>query len=262
MSIICRMKNIKTHRVIQTIVLLLGMGLPVACGQSAAATPVAADENRVPVVFVSPTLPPFTAMPSPSPTDTPLPTPSPTATDTPLPPSPTFVPPTATAIPTATAVPSPTPLPVLSGTAPEFPATRLVIPTLEIDAPVEVAPIRDGIWDVSDLEQSVGHLQGTSSPGETGNVVLAGHITLPPDGREGPFYRLGGLQPGDMVEVYRGEQRFVYQIDGAMVVSPTDVQVAYPTENARLTLITCQSYDRAVAEYTERLVVVGHLVSP
>jgi len=65
-----------------------------------------------------------------------------------------------------------------------------------------------------------------------------------------------------MVEVYRGEQRFVYQIDGAVVVSPTDVQVAYPTENARLTLITCQSYDRTVAEYTERLVVVGHLVSP
>jgi len=178
------MKNIKTHRVIQTIVLLLGMGLPVACGQSAAATPVATDENRVPVVFVSPTLPPFTA--TPSPTDTPLPTPVPTATDTPLPPSPTFVPPTATPT-TATAVPSSTPLPVLPGTAPEFPATRLVIPTLEIDAPVEVAPIRDGIWDVSDLEQSVGHLQGTSSPGETGNVVLAGHITLPPDGEKARF---------------------------------------------------------------------------
>ncbi len=133
---------------------------------------------------------------------------------------------------------------------------------MEIDVPVEIAPIRDGIWDVSGLEQSVGHLQGTSSPGETGNVVLAGHITLAPDGRRGPFYRLGGLKPGDSVTVYRGDTVFEYEIDGAMTVSPTDVQVAYPTDSPRLTLITCQSYDDAVAAYTERLVVVGHLVSP
>ncbi len=257
------MKNIKMSRIIQTIVLFLGMGLPAACGQSAANVPARAAENRLPVVFVSPTPPSPTATASPTVTPPP-PLPTPTATVTTAPPTLTLtataVPPTATVIPTTT--PEPSPQAVLSGTAPEFPATRLVIPTLEIDVPVEIAPIRNGIWDVSGLQQTVGHLQGTSSPGETGNVVLAGHITLPPDGRRGPFYRLGGLQPGDMVEVYRGNRRFVYEIDGATVVSPTDVQVTYPTRSPRLTLITCQSYDKTLAEYTERLVVFGHLVSP
>lgn len=260
MSIICRMKNIKISDTIQTAVLFLVMGVLAACGQSAAANPAATAENRVPVTFVSPTAPSVTATPFPTDTPSPTATPFPTPTATAIQPSPTIAPPVPTATVTPTPVPSPRPM--LTGGEPAFPATRLVIPTLEIDAPVEIAPIRAGIWDVSGLEQAVGHLQGTSSPGETGNVVLAGHITLPPDGRAGPFYRLGGLKPGDRVEVYRGEERFVYEIDGATVVSPSDVQVAYPTRSPRLTLITCQSYDKTLAEYTERLVVFGHLVSP
>ncbi len=246
------------NHVIQTVVLFLGIGLLVACRQPVVDEPADTSESRLPVTFVSPTPAPPTA--TPSPTATPFSPPIPTVTATIAQPSPTAKPPTST--PTAIAPTAPAPGVVLVGTAPEFPATRLVVPAMEIDVPVEIAPIRGGIWDVSGLEQAVGHLQGTASPGEMGNVVLAGHVTLPPDGRRGPFYRLSGLKPGDVVEVYRGDRQFVYEIDGATVVSPTDVQVAYPTESPRLTLITCQSYDKTLAEYTERLVVFGHLVSP
>ncbi len=209
-----------------------------------------------------------TATPLP-PTTTPVPTvpPTPTATerptDTPLPPTETPLPPLPTIPATATRAPVPTAPPGLyagSG-VPAHPATRIVIPALGLDAPVKLSPIVGETWDVSNLEQSVGHLEGTVSPGEAGNTVLAGHITLAPDGHPGPFYRLRGLNPGDVVMVYRDAEMFTYQIDGSATVSPTDVQVAFPTDNTRLTLITCQNYDDSLSEYTNRLVVFGHLVT-
>jgi len=249
----------------QTVVLFLGMSLLPACGQSAIAdgqSVAIAGNIRPPVIFVSPTVPPPTPIPASTATPLPSPVPLPTATPTRLPMA-LF---TATAIPpTPTEIVSPIPLPTptrqsLPVYAPEFPATRLVMPSIGVDAPVEISSIINDTWDVSNLEQSVGHLQGTGSPGKAGNVVLAGHITLAPDGRAGPFYRLGGLSPGDMVAVYHGDEKFVYQIDGMTTVAPTDVQVAYPTQTSRLTLITCQSYDDSLAEYMERLVVFGHLV--
>ena len=88
---------------------------------------------------------------------------------------------------------------------PDRPATRIVIPAIDLDAPVVVLPIRSGIWDVKQITHEVGHLQGTASPGDSSNVVMAGHITLTAGGY-GPFRGLAQLQPGDEVLVYIGAQ--------------------------------------------------------
>jgi len=144
---------------------------------------------------------------------------------------------------------------------PALPVTRLVIPALSLDTSVEVSFIRNDVWDIDSLTDAVGHLQGTGSPGMQNNVVLAGHITLAPDGRPGPFYNLGYLKKGERVILYHDDQSFTYEIDGMTTVKPSDVQVAYPTDDARLTLITCLNYNDNLQEYTDRLVLWGHLVA-
>ncbi len=181
-------------------------------------------------------------------------------TDTPTPePLSTAPPPIATPLPVTPLPPPPAQLTAGSG-FPEQPATRLVIPSLKLDAPVVLASIAGDTWQIDDLDQSVGHLEGTASPGFNSNVVLAGHITLEPDGRDGPFIGLGYLNPGDSVIVYHQEQAYTYQVDYMTSVKPTDVQVTYPSSEPKLTLITCLNYDHSLAHYTDRLVVVGHLV--
>lgn len=141
-------------------------------------------------------------------------------------------------------------------------ATRLVIPALGVDAPVLPAPIVGDTWQVDHLEQQIGHLERTAGPGEsTGNMVLAGHVTLAPDGRPGPFINLSTLVAGDTLIIQHHRQAFTYRIDHLSTVKPTDVSVTLPTAEARLTLITCLNYDRAAGKYADRLVVVAYLVA-
>jgi len=147
----------------------------------------------------------------------------------------------------------------LVASLPDRPATRLVIPAIDVDAPVVVIPIRNGTWDVEQITHEVGHLQGTASPGDNSNVVMAGHITLTAGGY-GPFRGLAQLQPGDEVLVYIGGQEgYVYKVDSVKTVEATDVEVAYPTTEPILTLITCVNWDPVQGRYNDRLVVIAHL---
>jgi len=138
-------------------------------------------------------------------------------------------------------------------------ATRIVIPKLNLDAPVMIAPIKDQTWDVSHLEQAVGHLEGTAPPGSNSNIVLAGHVTLAA-GVYGPFAGLAQLAQGDLIEVYGGDQKFQYVVDGYQTVERTDVQVTQPTDTGQITLITCSNWNRDEGRYQQRIVVKGHLL--
>jgi sortase A len=90
-------------------------------------------------------------------------------------------------------------------------------------------------------------------------VVMAGHITLSIGGY-GPFKGLAQVQPGDEVLVYVGDQEvYVYKVDSVKTVRATDVEVAYPTTEPMLTLITCVNWDPVQGRYNDRLVVVAHL---
>ena len=142
---------------------------------------------------------------------------------------------------------------------PDRPATRIVIPAIDVDAPAVVIPIRSGTWDVEQITHEVGHLQGTASPGDNSNVVMAGHVTLTAGGY-GPFRGLAQLQPGDEVLVYVGDQEvYVYEVDSLKTVEATDVEVTYPTTEPILTLVTCVHWDPVQGRYNDRLVVVARL---
>jgi LPXTG-site transpeptidase (sortase) family protein len=150
--------------------------------------------------------------------------------------------------------------PIRAGSAqPERQATRLVIQALGLDVPVILSPIVSQTWQVTHLGKDlVGHLEGTASPGDPSNVVLAGHVTLEHN-VYGPFAGLGKLQAGDAIVVYVGDQPYTYIVDKLQMVNRTDVQVAYPTQTARLTLITCADWSNELKAYQKRLIVVCHL---
>jgi LPXTG-site transpeptidase (sortase) family protein len=146
----------------------------------------------------------------------------------------------------------------LLATLPIRVATRLVIPSLGVDAPVVLVQVRDGTWDISQITQEVGHLQGTASPGDPSNVVLAGHITLE-QGGYGPFKSLAQIKTGETAIVYVGEKQYTYVIRSLDIVTPDNVEIAYPTSEPVLTLITCANWDKAAQRYKDRVVAVGYL---
>jgi LPXTG-site transpeptidase (sortase) family protein len=132
---------------------------------------------------------------------------------------------------------------------------------MELDIPVTISPIVNQTWQVDHLGQDrVGHLEGTASPGDSSNVVLAGHVTLAHD-VFGPFAGLGQLEPGDPIILFTGDQSFTYVVDHRQMVDRTDVQVAFPTDTARVTLITCTNWSDEIGAYEDRLIVVGYLAS-
>jgi len=148
----------------------------------------------------------------------------------------------------------------LPANQPKRPATRLVIPKLGVDAPVVVVTLREGIWQVDQLTQEVGHLQGTASPGDPSNVAIAGHVTLT-GGKDGPFRHLSQLRKGDEVLVFTQEQEYRYLVREVRVVSPEDVQVTFPTTEPILTLITCINWNHDRRVYDERIIAVAELTS-
>jgi sortase A len=82
------------------------------------------------------------------------------------------------------------------------------------------------------LQRAVGHLAGTALPGESGNVVLAGH-------RDTFFRPLKQVRAGDAITVKTQRGEFEYVVESTAVVTPSDVQVLEPTVERTLTLITC-----------------------
>lgn len=146
----------------------------------------------------------------------------------------------------------------VNSTTQEGIANRLVIPKINLDAPVILSPIENQTWKVDHLDQSVGHLEGTAPPGSSSNLVLAAHVTLS-SGVYGPFAGLSQLSVGDTVFVYDGDQVFEYVIDDAQTVDRTAVEVTYPSQTGQITLITCSNWNSSQGHYTERLVVKGHL---
>jgi sortase A len=154
----------------------------------------------------------------------------------------------------------PPPPPAVEGGIP----TRLVIESVGIDS--EVVPVgwqiveqagrRFSIWHVADF--AVGWHETSAPLGQPGNTVMAGHHNV-----KGEVFRdLVNVEVGDKVEVYVGDQRFVYQIELKTIVKekgePLEVrqrnaQWISSTDDERLTLVTCWPY----TNNTHRVIVVA-----
>lgn len=125
---------------------------------------------------------------------------------------------------------------------------RIIIPTVNIDLPVQTAKIAYNTWEVSSTTASFG--QGSAVPGTLGNTVIFAHA-LP-----GLFGTLPQVAVGDQIHVFTATDWFAYQVTEVLVVSPNDTQVIKHHNATELTLFTCIGrYD------SHRLVVKATLLS-
>jgi sortase A len=150
---------------------------------------------------------------------------------------------------------------------PPVPPDRLVIPSIDLDSPVvpigwhtvEVEGMRTRVWEVADY--TVGWHQTSSYPGRGGNIVLNGHHNI-----KGQVFRyLVEVEPGDHVYLYAQEQVYAFEVTEkhilkekgeSLEVRRENARWIEPTEDERLTMITCWPY----TNNTHRLVVVARPV--
>lgn len=125
---------------------------------------------------------------------------------------------------------------------------QIIAPSIGLDSQIIEVFVVDGVWQVADY--AVGYHHGTALPGETGNLVMAGHAGL----RGGVFAQLGSLSQGDELWVVSSGWRYLYTVREIKSVWPHQVEVMNPTSTPVLTLITCTAWD------TQRLVVTADLV--
>jgi sortase A len=86
------------------------------------------------------------------------------------------------------------------------------------------------------LQRAVGHIPNTALPGESGNVVVAGH-------RDTFFRRLRHVRKGDTITFSTSDGRYEYVVESTEIVPPTHVQVLESSPQPSLTLITCYPFD-------------------
>ncbi|MER5213427.1 class F sortase [Streptomyces sp. NPDC002838] len=156
--------------------------------------------------------------------------------------------------------PAPPPVRLL----PRSRATRLVIPYLDVDAPVMGLRLdRERRLPAPPDSKSnlVGWYAQGPSPGEQGTAVAVGHL----DTDTGPavFAGLTELKPGRSVEVRRADGRTaVYTVDAIKKYEKAnfpDREVYGPRGRPELRLITCGgTYNRRTG-YSGNLVVFAHL---
>jgi len=95
-------------------------------------------------------------------------------------------------------------------------------------------PVFEGTDDLT-LNRGVGHILGTSHPGEEGNIGIAGH-------RDGFFRVLKDIAPGDAIELLTENRKENYTVDEIVLVLPSDVSVLQPRVGRSLTLVTCYPF--------------------
>lgn len=142
---------------------------------------------------------------------------------------------------------------------------RLIIPTIALDSVIipvgykliQVEGETYGIWETADNE--VGWHNLSAPLGQVGNTVLAGHS----DVKARVFRNLADVEPGDEIFALAGhsDKAFRYVVTEKLLVQEKGVlvetrvknaQLIAPTDDERLTLITC-AYPGA----THRLIVIA-----
>jgi sortase A len=137
------------------------------------------------------------------------------------------------------------------------PPERLQIPGIDLDAkivPVGTKTDDQGriLWETAAF--AVGYHKGSGLPGESGNIVLSGHISSP---REGAiFNKLPKVEPGDGVVLSTPDRQYLYVVVETKVVTPDAVEVLDSSDQAILTMITCVPD----GIYSHRLVVRAEAV--
>lgn len=141
-------------------------------------------------------------------------------------------------------------VPQLSQENPEdFLPAQILIPKVRINLSVFEAKAKDKVWEIS--EEGASYLLGSGVPGGKGNVIIYGH------NKNKLFGPIRWLEIGDEIKVInkKGEE-FIYKVARTKTVSPDEISVLAPTEDATLTLYTCTGFLDS-----QRLIVIAKRLS-
>lgn len=122
----------------------------------------------------------------------------------------------------------------------------------------EIYFAKDDNWDLTNLRDLAGHLEGTPEMGKGGNYVLAGHVELK-DGSPGPFARLSLLAKGDLLTIVNDSPNnpvaIEYAITEVTKTNPQDLNQIRNHGYEELTLVTCDDWDPKTLTYSTRIVI-------
>ena len=147
-------------------------------------------------------------------------------------------------------------------------AQRIQIPMLRMDSDISDLAILD-LGDSRAYEtpkNTVGHIPGTSNPGEQGSGWFFGHLESPIRGEGNVFHRLPEIpdllrnyvETGDdpvYITLSSADGEYLYVVTATQVVHQDDLSVS-DSDHASVTLVTC--VPRLV--YDHRLLVTARLV--
>ncbi len=128
----------------------------------------------------------------------------------------------------------------------------VIIGSIEIPRIGLAAPLRQGI-SLTMIDRGPSHWPGTALPGQTGNVVVAGHRVT----RTRPFRHIDQLQPGDPIIFEISGVRWVYRVTEHMVVPPSALHIVDQGPEAIATLFACHPPGSARYRYVVRAALEG-----
>jgi len=144
---------------------------------------------------------------------------------------------------------------------PEVSENHIKIPTLNIDAPITWRVNNTANEVSAALENGVIQINGTSLPGEKGNVYITGHSSnyvWAKGNYNSIFATIDRMVAGDQIYVNFNNTIYVYKARDQKIVLPTDLSVLSGTSDSRLSLVTCWP----VGTSLKRLVITADQIYP
>lgn len=142
-----------------------------------------------------------------------------------------------------TEVKTPAPPPRVAVAKPKAPPAfgRIEIPRIGVRAIVQEGS------DEKTLARAVGLIPEGARPGESGNIVLAGH-------RDTFFWPLRKIKVNDRIRVFVPPNEYEYKVDAVRIVEPEETEVLQSRGVEELTLVTCYPF-RFVGPAPDRFIV-------
>lgn len=145
------------------------------------------------------------------------------------------------------------------------PATKLIIPKINVEAPINMDTNTDHNAQMKAMESGVARfaIPGANAlPGQAGNFVVSGHSSndaFAPGNYKFIFAQNEKLKEGDVIYVNYNKTRYTYTITKMQVVMPNEVNaVQIGHDKPMITLISCVPLGTA----DKRLLVFAEQVSP
>lgn len=145
---------------------------------------------------------------------------------------------------------------------PQITDNSIYIESINVKAPITFG-INNNESDVSNsLKNGTIQLNGTSLPGEMGNVFITGHSSNYPwvkSQYNSVFALLGNVVVGDLAQIKFHNASYIYRVKKIFVVDPSDTAVMKSDDSkATLTLMTCTP----IGTNLKRLIVQADQIIP